>query len=86
MKDDRPAWAIVATGLVSIAPGADDCGRVAIGRGESNMEMSNVDYPTTYETSLHAIYRDINCAKMLGMWRWRRALEVSRGFVPVNVP
>jgi len=72
MKDDRPALAIVATGLVSTASGADDCGRIAVGRGETNMEMSNADYPPSLRNVLaRYISRYINCTKTLGMWRWR---------------
>ena len=83
----------MATGLVSTAPGADDCGRTALGRGETNMEMSNVDYPPSYETSLHAIYIGIlivqRCSECGGgeavrEERWKEA-EDSCQSCPVNM-
>lgn len=62
MKDDRPVWSIVVTGLGPVAPG---CDRMAVGRGDTSMATLKVDCSPSYETSLARYkYGDINSAKV----------------------
>ena len=69
MKDDRPVWSIVVTGLGPVAPG---CDRI-VGRGDTSMATLKVDCSPSYETSLPRYeYGDINSAEVA------RNVEVGR--------